>query len=373
MMRCRICGAELKGALCPDCGFDRSLDRERYPTLINDGRRPEAVWVFRQRMAHAGAGNKTRGPKAAGAPSDAGIKDPLQQALEALCSAITDINDSPTLPSVKDPLQQALEALRAAPAAHDGRSVLPSVKDPLEQALEALRAAPAAHKGSSAPKPAKSSSRDEFREIEERLSGAKVGSTVRFGAYKQDSSAGKGKEPIEWMVLAKKGGRLLVISKYALDCKRFHEQYEPVSWERCTLRSWLNGEFLEEAFSAEERSMIPLSPVRADMNPRNKLTPVGATKDRVFLLSIPEVEQYFASAEVRCCAPTDYAVAQRAFQSSSHKVDGKAACWWWLRSPGSSSQTAASVYYDGAIYYHGNYTFSAHGAVRPALWIDLGS
>ena len=44
-MRCMICGSELNGCLCPRCGFDLSQCREQSPTLADDGRQPEAIWV----------------------------------------------------------------------------------------------------------------------------------------------------------------------------------------------------------------------------------------------------------------------------------------------------------------------------------------
>ncbi|MDY6017558.1 MAG: TIR domain-containing protein, partial [Oscillospiraceae bacterium] len=81
----------------------------------------------------------------------------------------------------------------------------------------------------------------------EKLKVAKAGDYVFFGAYEQDNSASNGKEHIEWLVLEVKDGKALVISKYALDCKQYNTNYTDVTWEACTLRRWLNNDFINAA------------------------------------------------------------------------------------------------------------------------------
>ena len=53
--------------------------------------------------------------------------------------------------------------------------------------------------------------------------------TVLFGSYEQDGDAANGKEPIEWLVLARDGDKALLLSKYALDHQSFMPFYEPVT------------------------------------------------------------------------------------------------------------------------------------------------
>lgn len=201
----------------------------------------------------------------------------------------------------------------------------------------------------------------------EKLKTAKVGDYVFFGAYEQDNNTSNGQEYIEWLVLEVKGGKALVISKYALDCKPYNTSDTDVTWETCTLRKWLNNDFINAAFSADERTMIPTVTVSADKNPDYSTNPGNATQDQVFLLSIAEVNKYFSSYSARQCKPTDYAVANGAWESDSGN------CWWWLRSPGVYQYYAADVNYDGVFNEFGNYVNLAFGAVRPALWIDLNS
>ncbi|MBQ1684243.1 MAG: hypothetical protein II072_01870, partial [Clostridia bacterium] len=194
---------------------------------------------------------------------------------------------------------------------------------------------------------------------------AMAAESVAFGRYIQKKN-GK-PEAIEWQVLARENGRVLVISEYALDCLQYHTSKDAVTWETCSLRKWLNGTFLNTAFSEKERAMIPTVTVSADITPGHKNTnPGNDTMDKVFLLSVVEFEKYFSGFSARLCRGTEYCFAQGA---NKHDYG---LCKWWLRSPGKSSDTAASVSNNGSIdtIFWVNLN---RLAVRPAMWIDLGS
>ena len=60
--------------------------------------------------------------------------------------------------------------------------------------------------------------------------------SVFFGQYQGN--------PIEWIILDSQGNRILLLSKRAVETLPYHSTDEPVTWESCSLRSWLNGEFL---------------------------------------------------------------------------------------------------------------------------------
>lgn len=198
----------------------------------------------------------------------------------------------------------------------------------------------------------------------EKYKNIKVGEYLTFGTYEQDNNTSNGKEDIEWLVLEVKEGKALIISKDALDCQRYNEDREDVTWETCTLRKWLNNNFIYAAFSAVEEAMIPTVSVSADEN--SGTNPGNATQDQVFLLSVPEVNKYFSSDSARLCEPTDYAVANGASEGDS------GLCWWWLRSPGYSQDSAAGVNIIGRVGVGAN-PVSIVKAVRPAMWIDLNA
>ncbi len=199
----------------------------------------------------------------------------------------------------------------------------------------------------------------------ELLSKADVGASVFFGRYEQDNNASNGKEDIEWIVLAKNGSQALLISKYALDGQQYDPAFDAnVTWETCSLRKWLNETFIRNAFSSDEQAMIRKTTVTADENPSYSTSPGNNTTDKVFLLSITEVNKYFSSDSARQCQGTAY-YAQGA--------DGSGKCCWWLRSPGHRSDRAACVDDGGFVITYGSYVQYGNYAVRPALWIDLGS
>ena len=205
-----------------------------------------------------------------------------------------------------------------------------------------------------------------------KIKNIKIGDSYTFGTYEQDNNTSNGKEAIEWTVLDKDGMSLLLVSKQALAWQQYNTSYTDVTWENCTLRKWLNGTFLNNAFSTEEQAQIQNTTVSADNNPQYSTNPGNATTDKVFLLSINEVEKYFNSNEARKCAPTAYAEAQGVWTSDTYKTpSGAATCWWWLRSPGSNQDEAAGVYVDGSVGEYGRNVNHVHGAVRPAMWITI--
>ncbi len=205
-----------------------------------------------------------------------------------------------------------------------------------------------------------------------KIKNIKIGDSYTFGTYEQDNNTSNGKEAIEWTVLDKDGMSLLLVSKQALAWQQYNTSYTDVTWENCTLRKWLNGTFLNNAFSTEEQAQIQNTTVSADNNPQYSTNPGNATTDKVFLLSINEVEKYFNSNEARKCAPTAYAEAQGVWTSDTYKApSGAATCWWWLRSPGSNQDEAAGVYVDGSVGEYGRNVNHVHGAVRPAMWITI--
>lgn len=202
-------------------------------------------------------------------------------------------------------------------------------------------------------------------EIEE-LKVATVGDYVFFGAYEQDGNTSNGKEKTEWLVLDRQDDQILVISRYGLDCKPYEKHYEDVTWETCNIRKWLNEDFLNEAFSVEEQVFIPSTTVFADKNPDWDTNPGNDTQDKIFLLSIPEVDKYFTSGNSSACNATNYATENGA------KTDGGFCKWWWLRSPGYDQCHAAFVFEELGARSVGLEVYFYLAAVRPALWINLG-
>ena len=186
-----------------------------------------------------------------------------------------------------------------------------------------------------------------------------VGDTVDFGDYHG---------AVEWLVLDKQDGKVLLISKYCLDAKPYNEKYEPVTWETCTLRQWLNGDFINETFSGAEKTLICDTYLQNPDNPKWGADGGNDTTDKVFLLSIDEAEKYFANDEARKAKATDYAKVHEIYVS----IVDDGISRWLLRLPGRNSKSATFVYNDGSINDNGSSVNSSDYGVRPAMWVNIG-
>ena len=169
-------------------------------------------------------------------------------------------------------------------------------------------------------------------------------------------------EPIEWIPLAIKDNKALLISRYALTNMTYGDSSS--TWEDSSMRHWLNSTFLEFAFTAEERSLI-VETVNVTAEITSYLddeieTSENAqeTRDKVFLLSAPEVVSYFGSDPERYTEATKVAKEHGAYEA------GNGNTWWAVR-----SQSRYPMFV-GAESGFGEATSSA---VRPAMWIDLNA
>ena len=137
-----------------------------------------------------------------------------------------------------------------------------------------------------------------LKEKKEDFSAAQVGQRIEFGTYEQDSiwddKTTREKDPIRWIVLEKQDDRILVVSSLILDIHSYDESYsDVVTWEKCSLRRWLNNTFINNAFNATERKLILEAEVPADKHPDCDTDPGNATTDQIFLLSASEYLKYF--------------------------------------------------------------------------------
>ena len=197
------------------------------------------------------------------------------------------------------------------------------------------------------------------------------GDIISFGHYEQDNNLNNGQEAIEWIILdydsAEK--KALLLSRFGLDARPYHNENVITTWENCSLRSWLNGNFLKTAFSAEEQEKLLKTNVdngRSQGYGGWNVKGEKITTDLVFLLSYWETfNAYFKDNHSRICKPTAYAMAQGSNSS------GNGSCRWWLRSPGRSRRSVASVSIGGSRSERNEDDTSV--CVRPAFWVKLDS
>jgi len=238
-----------------------------------------------------------------------------------------------------------------------------------------------------------------------------VGDIVVLGKYEQDGKADNGAENIEWIVLDVKETSVLIISKYALAAMPFHNAAGETNWETGSIRTWLNGEFIEKAFDETERTYLTTSSVENKdyylgitaegilkaQNTGDGLEEVAyhtaggnTTTDKVFLLSVDEANEYFSTSEDRSSVFTSAAREQflgyciedaKAYGMTDEKMirdnvekweqeHGTGSCYWWLRSPGMSSSYCSVVDIDGKMI-NSQSADNKEGGVRPAMWVIL--
>ena len=191
-----------------------------------------------------------------------------------------------------------------------------------------------------------------------------VGEELRLGSYCYDASGQT--QDLVWQVLDIIEDRALIISREVLMFKRFHKDWGRMTWEECSLRKWLNEDFLQAAFTEEERQRIICRTIR---NKENDLFGTDAgpdTEDYVFLLSMEEAREYYTSDEERKAMATPHAAAEAGLAGDAETVP------WRLRTPGYKGGCYnAYIRENGMINTHGCFNDQDGFGIRPAMWIKL--
>ncbi|MDR1464455.1 MAG: DUF6273 domain-containing protein [Oscillospiraceae bacterium] len=187
-----------------------------------------------------------------------------------------------------------------------------------------------------------------------------VGQTYHFGAY-------------DWIVLARESGKALLLTKTYIEERQYHETEADITWETSDIRRYLNGA-LYNKFSEAEKARIIETKLDNPDNPWENTEGGRATNDRIFLLNIQELFQYFGKGGAvpnnRGGVYDALKEHQDALLPQTYSGEGG----WWLRSPGRDQSFA---FVDGdkkggneiSITYANVCGYYAY--VRPAMWIKL--
>ena len=200
-------------------------------------------------------------------------------------------------------------------------------------------------------------------------------SVIRFGFFDQDNDPSN-MEPIEWYVLEQKDGKMLIVSKEILDFRAYDDGTH-TTWADSTLRAWLNSEFINTAFSADEKAKI-FDTTNETIGSIGEDTVGSSTStEKVFILSKEDVLQYYV--ETPHC--TIYALEAPGLRGDYMPwiVDAPDQNWYnyWARTNGGSEAGIARGYNAAAIDNSGDEIFSKTttqlAGVRPAMWIDASA
>lgn len=206
---------------------------------------------------------------------------------------------------------------------------------------------------------------------------------IEFGNYWQEDTNGDGvadkndeKTPIRWIKWDNdEDGKVLLMAEKCLDSKPFHDTEEEVAWKDCTLRSWLNEEFLADAFSEQEQSAI----VETTHDTKAALSMFADRKEdissteKVFIPDVNELPGIAIKDNLlvgdrgnlrRCTVNTPYCASLEG-RYDVNKYDN-----YWLRNNGQTNGEAMTITVEGGVMYLGDVTGIGVG-VRPMLYLDL--
>lgn len=198
----------------------------------------------------------------------------------------------------------------------------------------------------------------------EAMKQAQVGDVVEFGNYEQDNNLENGKEDVAWIVTNIQDGKVELISEKIIDVKPFHEEFEDTTWEKSTIREWLNNEFKQDIFTNDEQLYLyEKSTINKDFEHKDGVTDGGNdTTDEIYLLDVDEVNSL--SSEIIPAKATEYAKENGCFTDFGRG-------FWWTRSIGSSNKHFLPVNTVGSTISTGtNVNYESFG-IRPSIVINI--
>ena len=188
-----------------------------------------------------------------------------------------------------------------------------------------------------------------------------------FGQYYEDESSTV-KQPIKWRVLSVNGDDAFLLADEGVDCQRYNESEEAVTWETSTIRKWLNETFMKEAFNEKEQNSIKDTMITTENS--------EDTTDKVFLLSKEEVGNvtYGFDPEIdsisgtRSINITNYCKSKGARMLQIEYYSGFYDPWWLRTTEKDNTYAATADMWNGIV---SSYMTNSRHAVRPAIHIDL--
>lgn len=176
--------------------------------------------------------------------------------------------------------------------------------------------------------------------------------SVFFGNYYKNSTATK--EPIEWLVLERKGNRALLISKNIVDAIKFDDN--SVDYNDSYLRKYLNNDFYNNAFTEEEKKKIKKS--------GNPVIDIFS-KDNVDTVGIDTVGVYFEVPQ--SVIPRGQYIAHSDFTPyASSKGNMKNYTSYWTK----TYKKDNLIYGISNINCFTDYAITENAGIRPMIWVE---
>lgn len=131
-------------------------------------------------------------------------------------------------------------------------------------------------------------------------------------------------EPIKWRVLHYENSEAFLLADAILDSQPYHSENEEIDWEKSSIRAWLNNEFINKAFSNEENKAINTVELINKDNSKYGTQGGKNTSDKLFLLSLSEVDETEESKE--------YGFWDKKTRKCKNDNFSEETYFWWLRS-----------------------------------------
>lgn len=189
-------------------------------------------------------------------------------------------------------------------------------------------------------------------------------------------------EPITWRVLDVQSSSAFLMADLVLDSQDYHYSTSnrtiggstvyANNYKESHIRSWLNDNFYNTAFTAAEKARIQTTTVDnsvASTGYDPNAYACANTSDKVFLLSGSETTNAsygLSTTTARQLKPSAYAQSQGVYTYTSNGNSS-----WWLRSPSNGSAYFARTVNGIGSVDSGGYVYGTDGGVVPALWISL--
>lgn len=214
------------------------------------------------------------------------------------------------------------------------------------------------------------------------VNGVTTWDCVEFGRYWQADTNGDGTandedemSPIKWRVLSVSDDDIFLMADQCLDWLSYDDPYNDTNestWQTSFLREWLNSNFHNNAFNAEEQNAIKIVTVSPDNNPETGTDGGSETQDKLYVLSRSEITNMAygfvadggSESLTRRTQKTEFAKTMTKLAFKDVNDTG-----YWLRTPGDSHAKALTVESSGGIKDSSGLSVDSTKGVCPVVHI----
>lgn len=210
--------------------------------------------------------------------------------------------------------------------------------------------------------------------------------SIKFGKAPLNNDENK----YEWIVLEKKDGKALLLSKYILNSYQYFEFFDTnttkkgeCEWEKSDIRRELNEWFYDDSFDKYEKELIIDTNLINNNNKRFGTESGQDTVDKIFILSVDECDKYFFNNSMSYDDKKIENKKLAAKKNRKHKTywvqdlrkESTKEEWFsgcskfWLRTQGEMWWTACFVDANGFVNTRGLVVKEPGIGIRPALWV----